>query len=148
MNKKSVIALLVVIAVLFFLSYSEYFTGFSVLFMMGDQGGRTDYDLAPVDTFVQCWDADPANLMDVKSICHAQFYEPGSRRLRGMNAVDYCLSGDEVVDYYCGSDFSCQELRRTCPEGYSCEIGRCVKESPALRIPSFVALKESFQRFF
>ena len=148
MNKKSVFAFLLILALLFFLSYSEYFTGFSVLFMMGDQGGRTDYDLTPVDTYIQCWDADPANLLDVKSVCHAQFYDPGSRRLRGMNAVDYCSSQEEVVDYYCAADFSCQELVRTCVDGYFCEIGRCVKESPTLKVPSFRAMKDSFQKFF
>ena len=147
MNKKVILIFLVVLS-LSLVGFFE-FIGLNVLFTLGNQGGNVYYRVNPVDTFVQCWDADPTNHIMVKSVCHAQYYHGGNKDLSGMNAVDYCQSKVEVVDYFCGTDFSCQKLVSSCPKGYICADGQCVKEeSEILKLLNFKELTDSFERMF
>ena len=121
-------------------------TGLNVLLRLGDQGGVTRYGMEPVNNFVQCWDADPANMIAVKSVCHAQYLIDG--KLQGMNAIDYCKSDTEVVDFFCGVDFSCQELVSECPQGQVCRLGQCTDKAPKLKLPSLSGVSSSVKKFF
>ena len=112
-----------------------------VVLILGDQGGTTRFSINNVNSFVNCWDADPANQIYVKSVCHAQVYDKDKSRLIGMNSVDYCKSRKEVVDFFCGSDLSCQELARECPKGEICRQGQCGREEGALKFPDLSTLR-------
>jgi len=124
-------------------------TGLNVLYSIGNQGGRVNYNIVDINNFVQCFDADPQNLNDVKSVCHAQYYRSDEARLRGMNAIDHCKSKELVVDYYCARDFKCREYITECEEGFLCSDGRCIKkENELLKFFSFKDLGDSFGRTF
>ena len=125
---------LALIMVFLSLLYVSSLTGHT-LFILGNQGGQVRYSLSDIHTFIQCFDADPQNLPSVKSVCHAQYYVNDQARLLGMNSVDYCASSQNVVDYYCAPDFSCQESVTACQKGFVCNDGQCVKKEGYLRLP-------------
>ena len=138
MKNWAIIAILVIILLLII-----KFVGLNglVVLIIGDRGGTTRFSISPVNSFVNCWDADPANQIYVKSVCHAQFYDKEKNRLVGMNSVDYCKSRKEVVDFFCGSDLSCQELAVECPDGYFCRLGQCEREEKVLKFPDLEKLR-------
>lgn len=140
MKKKWVVGFLLLALVLFIFG-SLVLTGFNIFLAFGNQGGKINYGLMDIKEFVQCFDADPQNLKNVKSACHAQYYVSENGRLIGMNAVDYCKSKNEVVDFYCAGDLSCQEIISECEDGFVCEDGQCVKKKGYLEFPVFSRLK-------
>lgn len=147
--KREWFVIIVLFLVIVVLIGSVGLTGLNVLFALGDQGGKINYAISDVEDFVQCFDADPQNINTIKSVCHAQYYLQGESSLRGMNAVDFCKSPDEVVDFYCGKDFRCWELVSECDDGFVCEDGSCVKKrNELLKIFDFKEVGDSFSRMF
>ncbi len=140
MKKKWIVSFLLLSLLLIGL-ISFGLTGFNVFLSLGNDGGKVGYEVGNIKDFVQCFDADPSNLNKVKSVCHAQYYVNDLGRLVGMNAIDYCKSKNEVVDFYCGGDLSCQEVVSKCEDGLVCQDGQCVKKIGYLRFPRFSGLK-------
>lgn len=95
---------------------------------IGDSGGVVDYSVQGIEIYVQCFDGDPANLNEVKGVCHSQFYDSIEKNLEGVNAVDYCMNEKEVVDFGCDENLGCMEVFSTCSDGLVCDDGRCVPE--------------------
>jgi len=140
--RKAFLVVFVVLVVVIVLNLGNL-SGLAVLVALGDQGGKTAYSLQPIETFIQCFDGDPANLKDVKGVCHAQYYDSKKDNLRGINSVDYCTDQGEVVDFYCAPSFECKELVRACEVGFVCNQGACARESTA-----FYDLKMTLQSLF
>jgi len=137
-----------IVIVLFLILLINNFTGYNII-ALGFQGGRVDYKLQPTQNFIQCFDGDPNNNIEVKGVCHAQYYIDEKDKLRGANAVDYCKSETEVVDFYCGRNFNCWEKVSECEDGFVCDDGRCVeKENELLKILDINELRDSFARTF
>lgn len=141
--------IIIILLLLVFVIGSAFYTGFSVLYAISDKGGRVNYNIQNAKNFIQCFDADPENLIDVKSVCHAQYYLGDKNNLRGMSAVDYCKSDGMVVDFYCGKNFGCKEIVSECERGSVCRDGACIKkENEFLKFFNFNELRDSFGRMF
>lgn len=139
---------ILIVIVLFLILIINNFTGYNII-ALGFDGGKIDYSLQSTQNFIQCFDGDPSDSIEVKGVCHAQYYIDDKDKLRGANAVDYCKSKNEVVDFYCGGDFYCWEKVSECGDRSVCEDGKCIKkENELLKILDFNELKDSFARTF
>ncbi|MFH2100801.1 MAG: hypothetical protein ABII71_01815 [Candidatus Micrarchaeota archaeon] len=56
------------------------------------------------------------------------YYAKGTAEVHGIDEVDYCTDSDTVREYYCGSGDEILSATYSCPGGYECSGGRCVRE--------------------
>ena len=145
MQKKWLIIILIIIAIAF-LAKTTGLTGLGILLKLGDQGGKVNYQFSGINTFIQCWDADPSNQPTIKSVCHAQYYK--DNQLVGMNSIDYCDDKTQVVDFYCAQDFSCQTIAQKCSPGLVCKDGSCKKEGFSIKNIRLENLINKFPNLF
>ncbi len=127
MNRNVLLIIILVIILILIIKFVGL-TGYGVFLGINNRGGKINYDIQGVSDFIQCFDSDPDEDINIKGSCFAQYYDYNKRKIVGMDSADYCLSEKIVVDYGCSRDFSCKELVRECEKGKVCENGKCANK--------------------